>query len=204
MYGLGDDIVKEYFMYFDESGNLGTSGKYFVIACIITENRKALHNTMKKTLKKIKSDYHNAKFDGHELKANKATKEIKSFVLNRISKNNLEISYIVAEKQHVQEQLIKDQNRFYNFLLKILLDQHKEKFKENKIEISSCDLERLKTYIRIPTESNRVAFVNILEKYIFTYNINVNDFNISQYLLVESSNEFQHNANIFLSDYLER
>ena len=66
------------------------------------------------------------------------------------------------------------------------------------------DLERLKTYIRIPTESNRVAFVNILEKYIFTYNINVNDFNISQYLLVESSNEFQHNANIFLSDYLER
>ena len=90
-----------------------------------------------------------------------------------------------------------------------------KKFKENKIEISSCDLERLKlninnyfirlkTYIRIPTESNRVAFVNILEKYIFTYNINVNDFNISQYLLVESSNEFQHNANIFLSDYLER
>ena len=45
-----------------------------------------------------------------------------------------------------------------------------KKFKENKIEISSCDLERLKTYIRIPTESNRVAFVNILEKYIFTYN----------------------------------
>ena len=74
-----------------------------------------------------------------------------------------------------------------------------KKFKENKI-----DLERLKTYIRIPTESNRVAFVNILEKYIFTYNINVNDFNISQYLLVESSNEFQQNANIFLSDYLER
>ena len=26
-----------------------------------------------------------------------------------------------------------------------------KKFKENKIEISSCDLERLKTYIRIPT-----------------------------------------------------
>ena len=77
-----------------------------------------------------------------------------------------------------------------------------KKFKE--IEISSCDLERLKTYIRIPTESNRVAFVNILEKYIFTYNINVNDFNISQYLLVESSNEFQQNANIFLADYLER
>ena len=90
-----------------------------------------------------------------------------------------------------------------NIIDKNKLDKIK-KFKENKIEISSCDLERLKTYIRIPTESNRVAFVNILEKYIFTYNINVNDFNISQYLLVESSNEFQQNANIFLADYLER
>ena len=51
--------MKEYFMYFDESGNLGTSGKYFVIACIITENRKALHNTMKKTLKKIEDQIKN-------------------------------------------------------------------------------------------------------------------------------------------------
>ena len=153
--------MKEYFMYFDESGNLGTSGKYFVIACIITENRKALHNTMKKTLKKIKSDYHNAKFDGHELKANKATKEIKSFVLNRISKNNLEISYIVAEKQHVQEQLIKDQNRFYNFLLKILLDQHKEKFKENKINLI------------LDNKTIKVKSLNSFEDYI---NIHINSF----------------------------
>lgn len=77
------------------------------------------------------------------------------------------------------------------------------KFKEKKIEISNYDLEKLKTYIRIPSESNRVAFVNILEKYIFTYNIKVDDFNVSQYLLVESSLEFQQNANTFLTDYLK-
>ena len=104
--------------------------------------------------------------------------------------------------EHIKE-ITGKEVKFYEF--NILNEEKTEAvFKENKIEISSCDLERLKTYIRIPTESNRVAFVNILEKYIFTYNINVNDFNISQYLLVESSNEFQQNANIFLSDYLER
>ena len=189
MYGLWDDIVKEYFMYFDESGNLGTSGKYFVIACIITENRKALHNTMKKTLKKIKSDYHNAKFDGHELKANKATKEIKSFVLNRISKNNLEISYIVAEKQHVQEQLIKDQNRFYNFLLKILLDQHKEKFKENKINLI------------LDNKTIKVKSLNSFEDYI---NIHINyELGLNSDIIVEYKDSKSHDAyNIQAVDYI--
>ncbi|WP_156337819.1 DUF3800 domain-containing protein [Clostridium intestinale] len=47
--------MKEYYLYFDESGNLGESGKYFVIACILTENPKALENKMKKTLLSIKT-----------------------------------------------------------------------------------------------------------------------------------------------------
>ena len=164
--------MKEYFMYFDESGNLGTSGKYFVIACIITENRKALHNTMKKTLK-----------------ANKATKEIKSFVLNRISKNNLEISYIVAEKQHVQEQLIKDQNRFYNFLLKILLDQHKEKFKENKINLI------------LDNKTIKVKSLNSFEDYI---NIHINyELGLNSDIIVEYKDSKSHDAyNIQAVDYI--
>lgn len=31
-------------LIFDESGNLGSSGRYFVIACIDTMNYKSLHN----------------------------------------------------------------------------------------------------------------------------------------------------------------
>ena len=37
-------------LIFDESGNLGTSGRYFVISCIDTRNAKSLHNIMKKKL----------------------------------------------------------------------------------------------------------------------------------------------------------
>ncbi|GMG96268.1 hypothetical protein [Tepidimicrobium xylanilyticum] len=33
---------------FDESGNLGSDGRYFVIACVDTYNEKSVHNIMKK------------------------------------------------------------------------------------------------------------------------------------------------------------
>lgn len=41
---------KKRYLIFDESGNLGSSGRYFVIACIDTYNRKALHNIMHRKL----------------------------------------------------------------------------------------------------------------------------------------------------------
>lgn len=35
---------------FDESGNLGSKGRYFIIACIDTINYKTLHNIMHRKL----------------------------------------------------------------------------------------------------------------------------------------------------------
>ena len=45
-----DKYTNERCLIFDESGNLGSSGRYFVIACIDTKNYKALHNIMKRKL----------------------------------------------------------------------------------------------------------------------------------------------------------
>lgn len=151
--------MEEYYMYFDESGNLGTKGKYFVIACIITKEPKSLHNTMKKTLKKVKKDHPNLEFNGHELKANKASKVVKELILSRICSKDIEISYIIAEKKHVEEQLITDQNRFYNFLLKILLDNHHDKFRENKVNLI------------LDNKSIKVKSLNSFEDYI---NLHIN------------------------------
>ena len=39
-------------LIFDESGNLGSKGRYFVIACIDTTNAKELHNIIKRKIKK--------------------------------------------------------------------------------------------------------------------------------------------------------
>lgn len=40
----------EHCIIFDESGNLGSAGRYFVIACIDTKNYKSLHNIMVRKL----------------------------------------------------------------------------------------------------------------------------------------------------------
>ncbi len=77
-----------------------------------------------------------------------------------------------------------------------------KQFKENNVQIEEDDLIRLKNYIRVPTEGNRAAFVNILEKYIFKYNLKSDDFKVSQYLLVERIIEFQKNSSTFISEYV--
>ena len=47
--GMGTDNNERY-LVLDESGNLGTFGRYFVIACIDTNDIKALHNIMKRKI----------------------------------------------------------------------------------------------------------------------------------------------------------
>lgn len=41
---------------FDESGNMGNSGRYFVIACIDTTECKALHNIMNSLGRRFKGE----------------------------------------------------------------------------------------------------------------------------------------------------
>lgn len=133
--GWEGDTMKEYYMYFDESGNLGNGGKYFVIACVLTKNPKLLHNTMKKTLLYIKKNYKNAKFNSNELKANVANKEIKEIIINNICKKDVSVSYIVAQKKYIQDNLKDDKNCLYNFLLKILLQNYNKQFRNSKVSL---------------------------------------------------------------------
>ena len=55
--------MKEYYLYFDESGNLGVKDRYFVISCVITKNPKELENKMKKVLFHIKKNHPEAKWN---------------------------------------------------------------------------------------------------------------------------------------------
>lgn len=58
---------------FDESGNLGNLGRYFVIACIDTKECKSLHNIMKRKLKKAAESFPKTKMShAHEIKAKDA------------------------------------------------------------------------------------------------------------------------------------
>lgn len=109
-------------LIFDESGNMGTQGRYFVIACIDTYDRKALHNIMKRKLLQAKKLFPELSTHANEIKAAEAYPCIKYHLLECIATKNLNISYIVADLKHVDPTLLKDKNLLYNYIMKILID----------------------------------------------------------------------------------
>lgn len=112
------------YLIMDESGNLGASGRYFVIACIDTTDRKALHNIMKRKLgiaRKIFTDLKT--IHSNEIKANEAFPAIKYHILECIVKKDLSISYIVVDLHYIKPRLLEDKNILYNYITKVLLDK---------------------------------------------------------------------------------
>ena len=115
---------KQRYLIFDESGNLGSSGRYFVIACIDTYNIKSLHNIMHKKLGIAKSMFQElASKHANEIKANEAYPCIKYHILECIARKDLKVSYIVADLHHVKPSLLDDKNIFYNYMMKLLVEK---------------------------------------------------------------------------------
>lgn len=115
---------QERYLIFDESGNLGNSGRYFVIACIDTQNRKSLHNIMHRKLGIAKQMFRElSSLHSNEIKAKDAYPCIKYHILECISAKDLSISYIVADLHHVRPELLKDKNILYNYLMRLLIEK---------------------------------------------------------------------------------
>lgn len=110
-------------LIFDESGNMGTSGRYFVISCIETNKPKEIHNVMKKKLKQAKEKFSNLKFNGCELKANKAYPAVKHHILECLCKKDIKISYIVIDLKYAEQKLLEDNNLLYNYACKLLINR---------------------------------------------------------------------------------
>lgn len=144
------------YLIFDESGNLGTSGRYFVIACVDTKNVKSLHSVMKNQLGKAKKTFPElAKNHFYEIKAKDAYPAVKYKILQSIASKDLSISYIVADLKHVAPRLLKEKNIFYNYLMRILIEKIVSA-KDNKSTIAIvCD-----------QHTTKVASANSFEDYI--------------------------------------
>jgi hypothetical protein len=111
-------------LIFDESGNLGVDGRYFVISCIDTKNAKSLHNVMKRKLKKAGDAFPELKtLHAHEIKAKDAYPCVKYHLLECIATKDISISYIVVDLNHVEPRLLRDKNIMYNFAAKILISK---------------------------------------------------------------------------------
>jgi len=125
---------------FDESGNLGNSGRYFTIACIDTTHFKSLHNVMKKKLgiaQKLFPEL--ASLHSNEIKAKDAYPCIKHHILEILTGKDLEISYIVADLHHIRPYLLEDKNILYNYLMRLLLDKLVNEGDNNSVINIICD-----------------------------------------------------------------
>lgn len=151
--------METYYWYFDESGNLGKSNRYFVIASILTKEPKALHNKMKKVLKYIKKNYDNLVWNGVELKANSCKGEVRAHIYDAIVSKDVKISYIVVDKHNLTKNFLEDKNRAYNYFLKVLLDKYHDIFRDNNV------------YLKLDNRSIKVKSLNSFNDYI---NIHIN------------------------------
>ncbi len=138
-------------VFVDESGDLGNGGRYFVIAIIMPQRSKRISNFMKAFC---------ARNSLQEVKASKLSFSQKHEIFNKLtSVNDYTVSYIVADKKHINnQQLFKDKNLLYNYLFSflikktikgatgdvcVLLDNHSTKTKSIN---SLCDYIRIKAF----------------------------------------------------------
>lgn len=111
-------------LIFDESGNLGSDGKYFVIACIDTYDYKSVYNIMKRKIKQAKVLFPKlGTMHQYEIKAKDAYPCVKYHILETLNTKDIKIHYIVADLDWVKPILLKDKNIFYNYITKVLLDK---------------------------------------------------------------------------------
>ncbi len=110
------------YLLFDESGNLGASGRYFVISCIDLYDCKSLYNIMKRKIAQARTVFPElALLHTHEVKAKDAYPAIKYHIAECIASKQLSVSYIVADLHYVESRLLADKNIFYNYLMKLLI-----------------------------------------------------------------------------------
>lgn len=144
------------FLIIDESGNLGASGRYFVIACIEAPAYKPLNNVMKRKMGQAKKLFPElAALHSHEIKAKDAYPAIKHHILETIARKDVQISYIVADLKHVKPGLLTDKNIFYNYLMKLLIS-HLISEKDNGTSIQ----------VIYDNHTTKVGSVNSMEEYL--------------------------------------
>ncbi|OGY96561.1 MAG: hypothetical protein A2122_02535 [Candidatus Liptonbacteria bacterium GWB1_49_6] len=148
--------------FIDESGDLGTKERYFVITLLAPQKSKRIINFMRKFC---------AKNSIQEVKASQLSFPQKQFIFNKLcSTNDYTISYIVADKLNIDnKKILEDKNLCYNYLLSFLV--------KKTIKSAHEDITLL-----LDNHSTKVKSINSLADYVkikaftqwgFTHNLNI-------------------------------
>lgn len=139
-------------IYIDESGNLGKKDRYFIILALIPQKPKRIKNIIKRACVRLGISDNTVE----EIKASKLSFSDKQNIINKLNeKDDLSCSYVVADKNHLQPEILKDKNVCYNYLASHLLkpilkgaDQNVHIILDNH-SIKVRSLNSLKDYIKI-------------------------------------------------------
>ena len=152
-------VTNKVTIFVDESGDLGTAERYFVIAILVPQNSTRISHFMRRFC--IKNNL-------QEVKASQLTFTQKQEIFNKLnSVDDYTVSYIVADKQNIDnKKLFEDKNLLYNYLfshlikksivdnkedISIILDNHSVKVKSGN---SLCDYIKIKAFTQWDYQSN--------------------------------------------------
>lgn len=142
-------------IYIDESSTLGIKPKepYFIIcALVLSESeKKPIKNSVKTIIKHISK---NKELD--EIHASKMSFEEKQFSHKVLKPRNFSLSYIVAHKESIHENLFKKKNICFNYFVSLTL----------RGVLAKTHLKDI--YITIDTRSVKVTSEKSLEEYLNT------------------------------------
>ncbi len=147
--------------FIDESGDLGTKGRYFVITLLAPQKSKRISNFMRRFC---------AMNSIQEVKASQLSFSQKQSIINKLcSANDYTISYIVADKSNIDKKILEDKNLCYNYLFSFLV---KKTIKSTREDIT----------LLLDNHSTKVKSINSLADYIkikaytqwgFVYNLDI-------------------------------
>lgn len=104
-------------IFIDESGNLGKGGRFFVISALTPDNPSRIKNIIKRCCVKFRKP---EVLD--EIKGKVLTFSRKQEILHKFNKkDDFHCHYIVADKNHLSQKLLKDNNICFNYLASHLL-----------------------------------------------------------------------------------
>jgi len=166
--------MKTFFV--DESGDLGTKGRYFVITLLAPQKSKRISNFMRKFC---------ARNSLQEVKASQLSFPQKQFIFNKLcSANDYTISYIVADKLNIDnKKILEDKNLCYNYLFSFLV---KKTVKSTQEDIT----------LLLDNHSTKVKSINSLADYIkikaftqwgFTHDLNISYVDSKNSKIVQST-----------------
>lgn len=133
-------------VFVDESGDLGTGCRFFVIALLNPQKGKRISNFMRKFC---------AKNNLQEVKGSLLTFPEKQEIFNHLNfANDYSASYMVADKLNIEnKKILQDKNLCYNYLFSFLI--------RKTIEDATEDLQ-----ILLDNHSTKVKSINSLADYI--------------------------------------